>query len=82
MQENDGEAAVRAVARMMRGSVIDTHVAQRTHLDETGARVDIAGVLDRIRTPQWATKYRELEASTLALQTQAEEHARGRVPPD
>ena len=73
VQENDGEAAVREVARMMGGSPIDAHVPQPANLNETGARVDIAGVLERIRTPQWVREYRQLEASTLALQTKADQ---------
>ena len=73
MQEDDGKAAVREVARMMGGNPIDANDAPPTHLDETGARVDIAGVLDRIRAPRWATEYRQLEASALALQTKADQ---------
>jgi hypothetical protein len=73
VQDNDGEAAVREVARMMGGNAIDAEMAQLTHLDETTATVDIAAVLDRIRTPKWATEYRQLQASALALQTKADQ---------
>lgn len=74
VQENDGEDAVREVERIVSGSSIEDHLAQATpRLDETVARVDIAGVLERIRTPESAIGYRQLEASTLALQTKADQ---------
>jgi len=74
VQEKDGEAAVREAARIMRGSSFEDHPAQATpRLDETVARVDIARVIERIRTPESATEYRQLEASTLALQTKADQ---------
>jgi hypothetical protein len=74
MQENDREAAVREVARIVRGSSTEDHVAQAPpRPDATVPRVDIAGVLERIRTPESAIEYRQLEAATLALQTKADQ---------
>lgn len=74
MQENDGDAAVRESARVMGRSVVDANTAQASpDLAEMEARVDVAAVLERIRTPQWAIEYRELEASKLALQSQADQ---------
>jgi hypothetical protein len=74
VQENDGDAAVREAARVMGRSVVGANTAQATpHLTETVARVDVARVLERIRTPQWAIEYRELEASKLALQSKADQ---------
>lgn len=74
MQENDREAAVREVARIVRGASIEEQLAQAAPPPgETVARVDVAGVLERLRTPEFATEYRRLEASTLALQTEADQ---------
>lgn len=74
MQESDREAAVREVSRIVRGSSIEDQVPQASpRPDKTVTRVDIAGVLERIRTPEFATEYRQLEASTLALQTKADQ---------
>lgn len=74
VQESDREAAVREVSRIVRGSSIEDQVAQaRSRPDATVVRVDVAGVLERIRTPEFAAEYRQLEASTLALQTKVDQ---------
>ncbi len=74
MHENDREAAVREVARIVSGGSVEDQVDKETSLpDEPVARVDIAAVLGRIKTPEFATEYRRLEASTLALQTAADQ---------
>jgi hypothetical protein len=73
VQENDSEAAVREVARIVRSSSIDNDLAAAPPpLDEAVARVDIAGVLERIRGES-AREYRQLEASTFALQTMVDQ---------
>ena len=74
MHESDREAALREVARIVSGRAIGEAGPQGTSPpDGTVPRVDIAGVLQRIRTPEFAFEYRQLEASTLALQTTADQ---------
>lgn len=74
MQENDAGAAVREVQRIVRGSPIADDASQAApRLNEPMGRVDIAAVVERIRTRESAAEYRELEASTLALQTKADQ---------
>jgi hypothetical protein len=75
VQETDAEAAVREVSRIVRAPPTQGNLP-KTKADSaaTAARVDIAGVLGRIRTPAFALEYLQLEASTLALQTKTDQH--------
>ncbi len=74
MQDNDAEAAVREVLRIVRVPATEANLPQAmAHPDATVVRVDIAGVLGRIRTPEFAIEYLQLEATTLALQTKSDQ---------
>jgi hypothetical protein len=74
VQENDAEAAVREVSRILRAPSTQGNLPKVTeHSAASAVRVDIAGVLGRIRTPAFAIEYRQVEASTLALQTKTDQ---------
>ncbi len=74
MEYHDAEAAVREVLRIVSAPSNEANpTAATAHTDMPVARVDIAGVLARIRTPEFGVEYRQLEASTLALQTKADQ---------
>src|SRR5207249_2252687 len=74
VQDNDVEAAVREVSRIVRAPSTEANPPKATAQSAAPVgRVDIAGVLGRIRTPQFAIEYLQLEASTLALQTKSDQ---------
>ena len=74
MQEHDAAAAVREVSRIVRAGSIEAALPpEAARSDAAVVRVDVASVLARIRTPEFATEYRQQEASTLALQTKADQ---------
>src|SRR5205809_5231227 len=74
VEDHDAEAAVREVSRIVCTPSNEANPAAATaHTDMPVVRVDIAGVIARIRTPEFGVEYRQLEASTLALQTKADQ---------